>query len=472
VLKLENKKIWLVNMLSALSGVLTAVSIVDTNVLLAFIGLIPLFVIINKGALANVFVVGLCFGLGLSAVLFNWMMFAAGAYSGAPLIIGLLIFIIVCAVISSLFGLLLWIHSKLSQHVLLKKYSGLILIVLFVGFIAPFNLMFSGFELIYFNFGLPLASNELLLQWVSLFGIIGLNLIVISTNWCFAKAIVQKRWRYIYQGLGILGSAFLGGYFMQQNASDMRHTQEAFSVALVSPAHDSAMRWDEITGDSLAQSLFSLNQEAISHNPKLIVWTETVIPWDVDEKDPLLTRIYTEAGLAGAETLMGAFFRENEKVFNAAIHVDAKGHFQSYFKQVLLQFLEKPVGWGKGLLLPFSNYFPELSEAKNQKMIRTSMGLCGVYLCNESLSDGANFDYEEAQFLVNIGNDAWFSDKYLADAHFLYTRIRAVEQRKDILVNLNKGYCGLIQSDGEIQLKIKNRTAQVSMVELAASTKY
>ena len=71
-----------------------------------------------------------------------------------------------------------------------------------------------------------------------------------------------------------------------------------------------------------------------------------------------------------------------------------------------------------------------------------------------------------AQFLLNLSNDGWFSDTYLVNLHFYSVRMRAVETRKDIAINSNNGYSGLIKASGEIIMKVKGIDPFVKTVVL------
>ena len=55
---------------------------------------------------------------------------------------------------------------------------------------------------------------------------------------------------------------------------------------------------------------------------------------------------------------------------------------------------------------------------------------------------------------------------YIADLHFYNVRMRAVETRKDIAYNSNRGFSGLINASGEIIMKEKSDDPFVKMVEV------
>ena len=72
-----------------------------------------------------------------------------------------------------------------------------------------------------------------------------------------------------------------------------------------------------------------------------------------------------------------------------------------------------------------------------------------------------------AQFILNMSNDGWFADTYIADQHFYNARLRAVETRKDVVVNSNDGITGLIRASGEVESakRSSETNAEIAMIE-------
>jgi apolipoprotein N-acyltransferase len=55
--------------------------------------------------------------------------------------------------------------------------------------------------------------------------------------------------------------------------------------------------------------------------------------------------------------------------------------------------------------------------------------------------------------LVYIANDGWVANNYLSSFHFYHSRLRAVETRKDVILNSNMGICGKVSSSGKIEIQ-------------------
>ncbi len=87
-------------------------------------------------------------------------------------------------------------------------------------------------------------------------------------------------------------------------------------------------------------------------------------------------------------------------------------------------------------------------------------------ICNESAvpAAAANMITQGAQFLLNMSNDGWFNDTYIVRDHYFTARLRAVESRKDLVINSNNGYSGLIKASGETKEMKRSTAPFVEMV--------
>ena len=91
-----------------------------------------------------------------------------------------------------------------------------------------------------------------------------------------------------------------------------------------------------------------------------------------------------------------------------------------------------------------------------------------MLICNEAAVPAAasNMVKHGAQFFFNMSNDGWFNDTYIVRLHFYYARIRAVESRKDLAINCNNGYSGLIKASGDIVEQERSEDPFVKMVSI------
>ena len=143
-----------------------------------------------------------------------------------------------------------------------------------------------------------------------------------------------------------------------------------------------------------------------------------------------------------------------------------------YDKQYLLALIEKPLN---GLLMPFfsSKGFIAKNDEENGAPLNTPYGKAGILICNEAAvpSAATNMVKQGAEFLLNLSNDGWFNDTYIVRLHFYYARLRAVESRKDMVVNCNNGYSGSIKASGAIIEQERSEEPFVKMVSVERNNK-
>ncbi len=332
---------------------------------------------------------------------------------------------------------------------------------------------FPGFSLLAFQSGYALASNLFAIQPVAVFGYSIMSFAIIIGNLLLAKTIREKSLRHLLYFFIFIGIYFLSGYLIFeifQNNNNRKNTSE---VVLATHNFGSALIWDEKNGDSLASILINLNKQAVALNPKIILWTETTIPWTIDENDDLLLKMGSELVGKNSEMIIGTYYAMPDKrIYNTALIVSPDGNSQTYFKQNLLSIIEKPIG-GKAvnLMLPFMANSSEMSEGENQQPLTTSIGKAGMMICNEAGLPCYDLTKQGSQFLINMGNDSWFPNTWVTRGHYYICRIRAVENRKDLIVNLNGGYSGLIEASGLPQNMGYNNKMGLKQVKVSPNRK-
>ena len=63
---------------------------------------------------------------------------------------------------------------------------------------------------------------------------------------------------------------------------------EPFRVAILQENFGPEVIWSPATGDSLVEIFFSMNREAVRQNADLILWSEAVLPWPLEEGDEFI----------------------------------------------------------------------------------------------------------------------------------------------------------------------------------------
>lgn len=511
-----------------LAGLLTGAAFTQLSAWLIWISFVPLFMCLDQLRPKAAFKMGLWFGAGISLCLFWWMIPGTQHFTGskAGLGYGLIAFVVSCSLLCLYFGLIMLWYQRLtcpvksnktvqisketknnkhaksakaakSSTTISKELSlpmltpALTLACIFT--VAEFLLgwLTSGLPWLHLQVGLPLSTSFVLIQPVSLFGASILSFVVIFVNALIALIIRVKAWKSLWIPVGFALLYALSGYFLQKefrrelgrdlgkNSVTKRQTQKnvgnktgkSFTLAIVSENIAPQLKWDSINGNQLAERLLDLSRQlnALASKPVMALWSESAIAWTYQKDDDLVRAILQNTKTAGITHLLGintATLR-SDVVYNSIYELDPGGAVISrYDKQVLLSLIEKPIG---NLLIPFlsSAGFTALPGPDGDPL-PTDYGKAGVLICNESTNSilARKALQKGATFLLSPGNDGWFMNTYLTDLHFYNARLRAIETRKDIVINANMGFCGLIQASGKIQCKQKSGQPAIYSVQI------
>lgn len=423
---------------------------------LSWFCLIPLFFILEGISLKKSFFYGLLYGILTALVLFYWVIPAAARYSGRFTFHSLLFYsgaVLYFSLYSALFA---------SGYRLLHRHTGSS-ILLGVSVSALYVLLeiirlslFQGMPWFHYNLAVTQAQNLRAIQWASLGGLNIIIFTIVLFNYLVTQCMIKKDTVLLKLAAFILIIFYGGGFLLSHNK--VQSEKDKFSAVVLNENISAETRWNELTGDSLANVFFGLNKEACKYNPDMIVWSETAIPWRLEPDDEFIPKVLSITYPSKADHLFGILspsFTDKRLVYNSAYLIKYDGRITDrYDKTILLDFLEKPFNGGPLSVLPFINIcrYENILQGRSQNVIKSGKAVIGVLICNESLSGDiySNYVKEGADLLILMSNDAWFENTMLQMHHFYITRFYAVMTGRDIIVNSNRGITGLIRADGEI----------------------
>jgi apolipoprotein N-acyltransferase len=73
---------------------------------------------------------------------------------------------------------------------------------------------------------------------------------------------------------------------------------------------------------------------------------------------------------------------------------------------------------------------------------------------------------EEPDVLVNATNDGWFYGSSILDIHFQCAILRAIENRKPLLIAANTGVSGVIDGNGRVRERGPKRDTAIIVAEV------
>ena len=414
---------------------------------------------------------GLIFGFILSCFAYSWMISGAERFTGYNFLYGVGVFLI-CALIIALYWACLFLCVSFIRTNN-KKYSvvlnSLSVAALFCVFEYMWSLIADGMPWFNFYAGNALEGNLYAVQPASYFGIYILSYVVVFVNYLLAVFIANKEWKKVFIPVAVVFLYMFCGYVVFQNVSSNIKQNQPVKVALLAENIPPDIKWDDANGNMLVQRLLDLNKAAVAQKPDIILWSESAIPWTYRKDDDLVNEIIKESAPAHATHILGINTEvENNIVNNSAYCIFPDGNISGrYDKQFLLSFIEKPFS---GIDIPFfsNKGFLVNGDKAHSAPLKTPYGKAGIMICNESAIETAAWQMvsQGAEFFCNMSSDGWFNNTYIVRSHFLNARLRAVETRKDVIVNCNNGFSGLINSAGNIIRQEKDTNPFVQLNEI------
>jgi apolipoprotein N-acyltransferase len=216
------------------------------------------------------------------------------------------------------------------------------------------------------------------------------------------------------------------------------------------------------TGDTEAyarrslETLLALTRPLEAQGVELTLWGESAYPYPLlrstpnaprDQRAPLANGVRGPL-LMGLETYSS--FMDNGAKYNSAWLVRRDGRLAGRVdKARLIPFAEYVPLWR--VFPPLREFFhaPGLSPGA-PGTVRIDAGQLGVLICYEDLFAAAAREPVRggARALIDLSNDVWFGHGRVSFLHDLAARLRAVEQRRDLVRVVNNGGSSLIAASG------------------------
>ena len=231
------------------------------------------------------------------------------------------------------------------------------------------------------------------------------------------------------------------------------------TVSAIQPNINPNQKWDVSYRNRLYTIMDSLNTEAYSFEPDLVLWPESALPAYMRVSE-LKNKYESLVKKRRIPLLMGTVdykYELNERLsYNGAIFFGLKEN-KIYHKNFLVPFAE---------YIPLSKYFKILkklnfgqanfSPGKSFSTFPLDSIQFGNLICYESSHPfvARKFIQNGAKFLTIEANDAWLQNSSGVRQHFELARLRAIEQRVGIIRSANTGISGLIRPSGKVDYKV------------------
>lgn len=440
----------------------------------------------RKKLLGAAFQIGFGFGFGYFTLGLHWM---AGAFLVEP-------DLFLWALPLGLFGLpailaIFWGLACSLAHLFWSDYYQRI--VALAASIAFFEFLrghlFTGFP---WNLpGMALGFSLETLQMSSLIGLYGMSflvlLIALTPAAIWPKLDQTRLSRTLPFGIAliVLGAIYVfGAWNLSRFETEMRND---VNLRLVQPDIPQNEKWQFEYADAIFEKLIALSGERSNPNdPGLIaathlIWPESVFPFFVAENPQALARIARL--LPNGTSLIAGAARENidlsgvgtspAGVYNSIVSFNDQGEINATYNKVrLVPFGEyvpfKPLLGLLGIREMVSASDSFIHGASSQTPLAPSATPAFLPLvCYEIIFSGGLGDgIKNAQWILNLTNDAWFEGTIGAEQHFAHARLRAIEEGVPLVRVANKGITAIVDPVGRITVALSKQEASAINAKL------
>ncbi len=432
--------------------------------ILAWIALVPLLWVLEGKKPHEAFMLGLVSGLVSFGIIIWWVKISMATYGGLPAALAWLI--------TAALALYLALYPALFAYFIVRIHSG----GSFFTFLMAAPLWVS-LELLraYFMTGFPWALLGYsqyrylhIIQIADLVGVYGVSFFIVFVNaaiWHFFR--FPKKAPYALVVSVSLIVALVWGYgYLRLDEVPRETPGAARAVGIVQGNVDQSVKWSPKWRRGILEKMGKLTKdlkgrfsEGESSAPPLIVWPEAAAPLvyqrHASERKFLRqiakdTKSYLLFGVIGKREV-----EQGSKLTNSAYLLSPDGKETGrYDKMHLLPFgeyvpLAKLLFFVKKLVPVIGAFKP----GERPEIFDAAGGKFGVLICFEVIFPRVVRRMANAQFLVNITNDAWFGKTAASEQHLSMVAFRAVEFRMPIVRSANTGISAVIDPTGAIRVR-------------------
>lgn len=390
---------------------------------------------------------GWVFGAGLFGFGVFWIRISLNEFGNLDAWAAHLLMAIFIAVMALYYGLAGWLIRRLDKG---SEWVGPLL--LFPGIYVLLEWLrgwlFTGFP--WLNLGYTQIDGPLA-GYAPIAGVYGVSLLVALSGgllWGLVRWSGRSR---IAAGIG-LGTIWLVGAGLQQ-ADWTQPAGAPFKASVVQANIPQAVKWAPDAGVMIAEAYLELTRDHLDSD--LIVWPETALPDFLHQlRAPLITPLGERAHAEGVEIVLGIPVMDEEtgRYYNGLLSIG--GHEDLYAKRHLVPFGEfMPFKqWLGPLVELFEVPMSDFSRGTSQRpLLQVGQRLAGVSICYEDAFPNEVVQaLPEAQYLINVSNDAWFGDSLAPHQHLEMARMRSLETGRFMVRATNTGISAIIDDRGRV----------------------
>ncbi|MFC3702345.1 apolipoprotein N-acyltransferase [Reinekea marina] len=402
------------------------------------------------------------FGLGVS-----WV-YGSMRTVDTPVALSFLLTAAFCGALAFLTAIQLWFHVRFLQKLKLSLLLASPLSWLFFEWLREWFLtgmpwLFTGYAVI----DLPMA------QLAAIIGVYGLSLILAFISALLLLAVLrwqqtgfQSAVRPLAGSLLVLLSLNIAGLWLP--ADYWTQAQSTVKVAAIQSNIAQQDKWK--SSQQLATLQFYGEQIETLPDVDIMLWPEAAMTRRADQIPNFMAQVQSIMSQRDQTLLTGVVTKEGPRYFNAVQgHGMAQG--EEYRKQHLVPFGEYvPFDPHLRNLIGFFNIsISGMSPAlKPQTPLVTSLKGEPIFLAPVICYEAAYPDIvrklaKESQLLTTVSNDAWFGDSIAPHQHLQITRMRSIENGRDMARATQNGLSALMNAQGKL-LKVSEQFTEAQLI--------
>lgn len=301
---------------------------------------------------------------------------------------------------------------------------------------------FPWYQIAYTQLQTPLAG------YAPIIGVYGIGFLLATS--AFVLVEVGRRQLPIGQSLAILLLIWGGGLALK-GVTWTHPIGEPFSVTLIQGNIDQSRKWQP---EQKLDTLRLYRQLTEQHwDSKVILWPETAIPAFLSTVKQVYLEPLAEEARQHDVDLVVSLPSGGDKVYYNSMLVLSDPDIL-YHKTHLLPFgeylpLQPLSGWVLDQLqIPLGNFTP---GADRQPLLKAGGYPFISSICYEdAFGEQMIRQLENAAYLVNVTNDAWFGDSPQPRQHMQMAQMRALETGRYLVRATNTGLSGFVAPDGKL----------------------
>lgn len=443
---------WRGELVALIGGALTPLAFAPINIFPLVILAIAIlfFLFVSTESLKRVFWRGYLFGIGYFGVGITWVSISMVRFGGMGFALSIALTALLVIVLSFYIAGIGYLSRKFFSKASPVIQLLVILPALWVLLEWVRGWLFTGFPWLDVGYSQVLSP---LAGWFPVVGVYGVSLSVTVFAGCLvAMLYVQStvRNKLLYSLLGFL---LLSGLLQLIPWSEPQG--KPLQATLIQGNIPQEIKWSPRQRQPTIDLYTKLTHE--NWDSDIIIWPETALPAYYHQAEDFLKSLALQASENNSSMLIGLPSMrviEGEKAYyNSAVILD-KGELQLYHKYHLVPFGEYiPLKWLLGDLLGFMNIpMANFKNSVEHQPIVSMSGLKGaVSICYEDVfGEEVINGLPEANFLINISNDAWFGDSLAPHQHLQKAQVRSLETSRPMLRSTNNGVSAVIDHEGNV----------------------